>query len=491
MTNRPELGRFVYRAAVAKAPVSRKNSRESDMPAGTNPKIEELRFKIKTDPKSLLFYPLAEELRKVGQFAEAEQVLRTGLTTHATYLSAWVVLGRVLKEQQKYTDAVGALNRALELDRGNVVAARLLAETYLAMGEKIEAIKKYKLVHALLPGDEDIEATIVRLEQELSPAAPASLPVAAPPEEAAFEAETSAAAPQEMPAAAPAAPLSIPKDDSEPSDVFDTTYSGLKRAHAREVATGDIEPMHAEHSESPFEDPPAGYSADAFAVEQPSGMHLAAAPFSAEVPEPFPPPSLPMETSPVAEQTDDADPFEPASEIAPGFIQGSFGANVPPPPAGADDFAKTITRADLYANPGLIDEARDIYEDVLARDPDNAVVRAKLEALENAQGGGEVRDDEAEEEAWPPPPPAETVPLRDDFSALSIAPGEPEPTPVSDDVSVSQAAAFNASEDRGPRTEDRAGGGKTEEQAAGGEGAKVDKLQNWLSKVKRPGVGSV
>ena len=462
------------------------------MPAGTNPKIEELRFKIKTDPKSRLFYPLAEELRKVGQFAEAEQVLRTGLTTHATYLSAWVVLGRVLKEQQKYNDAVPALNKALELDRGNVVAARLLAECYLAMGEKIEAIKKYKLVHALLPGDEETEATIERLQQELSPMAPDTAPPAPPPAAPAVAPEAPAAPAQEAPPPPPA-PLSIPRDESEPSDVFDTTYSGLKRQQDLEIATGDAEPMHAEHSESPFEDPPADYNSDAFALEQPSGMHLAAAPFAAEVPEAFPPPSLPMETAPVPEPADDADPFEPASEVAPGFIQGSFDANVPPPPAGADDFARTITMADLYANQGLIDEARDIYEDVLARDPDNAIVRAKLEALENAQPatGGESESAE-DDDVWgqsseqparpasfePIPAPFEseseqdplgggtTPPMRDDFSALSAAPPSPEPG--------------QAPQEPRAGSEGRSGGGKT-----------ADKLQNWLSKVKRPGAGSV
>src|SRR5215213_4273932 len=94
----------------------------------SNPKIEELRFRLKTDPKSRLFYPLAEELRKVGQFAEAEQVLHHGLVAHSTYLSAWVSLGRVSRELKKNDEAVEALNRALQLDPGNVVAARLLAD---------------------------------------------------------------------------------------------------------------------------------------------------------------------------------------------------------------------------------------------------------------------------------------------------------------------------------------------------------------------------
>ncbi len=82
----------------------------------TNPKIEELRGRLKADPKSRLFYPLAEELRKISQFNEAESVLRLGLSSHPTYLSAWVSLGRVLRDQKKNTEAAEALNKALLLD---------------------------------------------------------------------------------------------------------------------------------------------------------------------------------------------------------------------------------------------------------------------------------------------------------------------------------------------------------------------------------------
>src|SRR5689334_19580472 len=147
------------------------------MAQAQNPKIEELRFRLKTDPKSRLFYPLAEELRKVGAFEDGERVLRAGLEHHPTYLSAWVSLGRMLREQHKDGDAAEALKKALQLDPGNVVAARLLADAYLSLGDKVEAIKKYKLVHALLPADQDLEAIIERLEKELHPPAPAPMPV--------------------------------------------------------------------------------------------------------------------------------------------------------------------------------------------------------------------------------------------------------------------------------------------------------------------------
>src|SRR5688572_25300710 len=97
----------------------------------TNPKLEELRFKLKTDPKSRLFYQLAEELRKAAQIGEAEQVLRAGLSAHPTYLAAWVSLGRVLREKRDEAGAIEALTRAQQLDPGNVVAARLLGDAYL------------------------------------------------------------------------------------------------------------------------------------------------------------------------------------------------------------------------------------------------------------------------------------------------------------------------------------------------------------------------
>src|SRR5882724_5058351 len=141
-------------------------------------KIEELQFRLKTDPKSRLFFPLAEELRKFGKLSEAEQVLRTGLGVHSTYLSAWVSLGRVLREQHKNDAAVEALNTALKVDPGNVVAARLLGDTYSDLGDKVEAIKKYKLVHALMGSDEELEAKIESLDRDIQ--APASAPSAPP-----------------------------------------------------------------------------------------------------------------------------------------------------------------------------------------------------------------------------------------------------------------------------------------------------------------------
>jgi tetratricopeptide (TPR) repeat protein len=382
--------------------------------AATNPKIEELRGRLKSDPKSRLFYPLAEELRKISQFNEAESVLRGGLSSHPTYLSAWVSLGRVLRDQKKNTEAAEALNKALLLDPGNVVAARLLADSYLDLGEKVEAIKKYKLVYALLPSDDTLEGTIEKLEAEIN--APPLIPE---PMEAPFEITgRGGMGPAAVPAAEPAS-----RDDER---VFDETGSSILKQQRMDISTGDAEPMRAAHTESPFEDPGVteGYGSNAFAIEQPGGMHITGAPPTSELPMPLPFEPLPDEAaSPPASEpmmpADEADVFEPAgSGIAPGIVTQGYSVTSSMDAIDEADFARTIRMADLYASEGSYDEARDIYEDLLARDPNNATIRSKLNALP----------------ATPPPTPAAEAP-------------DTSPTPS-----------------RNP---------------------KVEKLESWLSRVKR------
>jgi tetratricopeptide (TPR) repeat protein len=393
---------------------SRKNASFGALMAqpATNPKIEELRARLKADPKSRLFYPLAEELRKSGQVAEAEQVLRGGITAHATYLSAWVSLGRVLRDQKKDGEAVEALSHALQLDPGNVVAARLLADAHLALGDKVEAIKKYKLVYALLPADEDLENMIAELEKEIgapppapSPDASASAtPFAEPPPQSATTEVIDFGRPSAPDAAQPLSPEptieaaepppAAPEIHDSPfhDQTMDTPFAeAMRSSHedAREgVATGDAEPMRAEHEESPFEEPIAQYSSAAFEVDAPAGMHEASAPLGAEVPSPWSDDAPPVETAlpfadePLESPADEADVFSPAPATT-SMEPEPFGAeeDLASPPAPAEEPTNTATMADLYVKQGLISEARHIYENILARDPDNHEVRAKLEAL--------------------------------------------------------------------------------------------------------------
>ncbi len=423
----------------------------------SNPKIEELRFRLKADPKSRLFYPLAEELRKVSQFAEAEQVLRTGLTHHSTYLSAWASLGRVLRELGKNREAVDALSKALQLDPGNVVAARLLADAYLALGEKVEAIKKYKLVHALLPSDEQVEEIISTLDAELNPpsappppAAPAVQPeplpfaeaperealpfagtatpaaaVAAEPEPLPFSEEPPAAAstpflaepepglwmseppipetppipdpdpvnPQEVitsdyllepavdsgPVPEPASlPLEATSVDDSPFASDDAAIlAAAEHTFVEEegAATAEAEPMPA-HSESPFQEPPAAASTqEAIAEEVSVGNEVGDAPMTAG---------------------------ETAAELHTPTVETPFSFDEPLPAAAApaEDLAENVVMADLYERQGLAEKAREIYEHILQREPQNTLVRARLESLTSPEAGGSRNPRVTKLEQW-------------------------------------------------------------------------------------------
>jgi tetratricopeptide (TPR) repeat protein len=354
---------------------------------GINAKLEELQFRLKTDPKSRLFFQLAEELRRHGKLTEAEQVLRNGLHVHTSYLSAWVSLGRVLREQNKNAEAVEALTTAMQVDPGNVVAARLLADAYLVLGEKVEAIKKYKLVNALMPSEE-LEAKIADLDREIRGPLPVSLPEPITPEP---EPEL----PPQSPFAAAESPSPFAETEPEPEHTEELVGASWEEepvstpaVQASEPAkpeaasaepyhytvetpfdTGDDEPMAARHAVSPFEDPAGGYTAAALEVEQPKGMHVEEMPVEAEGSEPW------AETQPEAFAEN-----EPAAEV--------FAPSEPEPALATDadaDITETTTMADLYVRQGLIDDARKIYEHVLQRNPDDHDVRVKLEALTDSE----------------------------------------------------------------------------------------------------------
>ncbi len=310
----------------------------------SSPKIEELRFRLKTDPKSRLFYQLAEELRRAGGAAESEQVLRSGLSIYPTYLAAWVSLGRVLRELKNEDGAVEALSTALQLDPGNVVAARLLADAHLALGDKLEAIKKYKLVHALMPGDEELKATIEALARELHPPQLAPEPVLQA--EPAIHESDVAAGEAGLPVAEASffeGPLAGELQPEE--SPFDKTMPPFDQG------TRDLEPMRAEHEESPFEEPAGNALLAVFELEHPTGMHIEEEP-------------------------------APAGETSTVEVPGTLVFDEARAEASqGEELTDTSTMADLYARQGLHNEARNIYENVLARDPGNEEVRAKLDAI--------------------------------------------------------------------------------------------------------------
>jgi tetratricopeptide (TPR) repeat protein len=103
-----------------------------------NPRIEELRRRVQSDPTSIAFAALAEEFRRVGRFDEAIEVCRTGLQRHPAYLSARVTLGRALTEVGDLDGAKAELETVLRTAPENLAAIRGLAQIHERLGHSTE-----------------------------------------------------------------------------------------------------------------------------------------------------------------------------------------------------------------------------------------------------------------------------------------------------------------------------------------------------------------
>ena len=153
-------------------------------------RIEQLRYQLREDPSSRLFFQLGELMRKEGRPDEAVRILSEGLEKHPRYVAAWVSLGRALLTLGNHQQAEEALERALELDPENGVAARVVGEAAIARGDWLRAVKALKLARGLSPRDRALDERIryveARLEERgelVRPAPPAAIPVVSPPRE--------------------------------------------------------------------------------------------------------------------------------------------------------------------------------------------------------------------------------------------------------------------------------------------------------------------
>jgi tetratricopeptide (TPR) repeat protein len=130
-------------------------------------RIEQLRYLLREDPSSRIFYQLGELLRREGEAEEAVEILRTGLDRHPRYVSAWVCLGRSQRDLRALEEARQSFQIALDLDRENPVAARLLGETAVELEDWLGAVKALKLTRALAGADDELDIQIAMVEGRL------------------------------------------------------------------------------------------------------------------------------------------------------------------------------------------------------------------------------------------------------------------------------------------------------------------------------------
>ena len=238
-------------------------------------KLAELRDRLDKDPKSRMFVQLAEEYRRAGQLGEAIASLRRGLEHHPSYVAAWNLLGKLYVESGRDHDAKPVFERTLSMDPQNLVAARLLGDVHYRSGAMVEAIKRYKLVRAISPGDDALEERIASIEVALGerpappaptpPPAPAAIEVASAPE--LVEAPASPSETPETPEETPSSPAASPAVIEQEPEKASSPSVEAAPPEAAPVAEAPIVEATSEPDSSPipgFDDVPASEDSSPF-----------------------------------------------------------------------------------------------------------------------------------------------------------------------------------------------------------------------------------
>jgi tetratricopeptide (TPR) repeat protein len=295
-------------------------------------RLEQLRFQLREDPSSRLFFQLGELLRKEGWLEEAVGVLEEGLEKHPRYVAAWVSLGRALLTQGEHERAEEVLERALELDPENGVAARVVGEAAIARGEWLRAVKALKLARGLSPQDAALDERIRFVEVRLGERGELEEP----------------SAPDHSTAPEPGVVV-LSSDDpfaaGSPGDTGVWTYSG------------DVFQAGWVEEEEPDEEPSEGLD------EEPDEE-----PFEEPIEEPEEEPSPPEEEEPPLQVEADG----PVDDPQPDLSADEDEEEVPLP---------TMTLARLAIDQGDHELAEKTLGGLLARDPENFEAAELLESL--------------------------------------------------------------------------------------------------------------
>ncbi len=129
-----------------------------------SPQIYHYLRRFQEDPRSRVFAPLAEAYRKAGLLNEAIEIARDGVRIHPHFIGGRVALARALFDQGNYQEVVKELEPVVMDAPDNLVAQRLLAESYLILGRIAESLSAYKLLLFFIPNDQEIEKLVQEIE---------------------------------------------------------------------------------------------------------------------------------------------------------------------------------------------------------------------------------------------------------------------------------------------------------------------------------------
>lgn len=126
--------------------------------------VEDFSKLLAKDPNSKAFAPLAEALREMEKYSEAENVAVSGIKRHPGYVGGYVALGRIMMDQSRFKEAGPILKKANELDPQNLLALQLYAQFLIQIQQPKDALKIFKRILFLNPQSEKASLAVRKLE---------------------------------------------------------------------------------------------------------------------------------------------------------------------------------------------------------------------------------------------------------------------------------------------------------------------------------------
>ncbi len=136
---------------------------ESDAHAKIRVEIDKLEQRWAENPKGRVFAHLADAYRKVDENSKAENLILHGLKNHPNYISAYIVLGRVYLDSERFSDAHTQFTRVLELDPQNLIALQNLGDLAMNGGRLEDARSWYERMLQVDPRSEEANQALEML----------------------------------------------------------------------------------------------------------------------------------------------------------------------------------------------------------------------------------------------------------------------------------------------------------------------------------------
>jgi tetratricopeptide (TPR) repeat protein len=341
--------------------------------------IAKLAERISKDPKSKLFVPLAEEYKKAGDMEMSIHVLMEGLKNNPGYVTARSFLGRLLFEKGDMAGAQKEFEEVAKSIPDNLMAQHKLGDLYVLQNKPTDALKHYKIALSLNPGDEEMAALVSDIEagrdvreRLLKPKQPAGEKHPTK-EERAQSASTRAEKPHPSPVVVKQpepAPVSVPSamESEEPEEVL--VVEPLEFEGEKIEALVTEFPGHPEEEALPEPGKTAEQKSPAaefdFLAEKEHGAGTAA-----------------EEGETAGTSFDIAGPSQDMTSAVTDIAEASpveteAAATVPAASKEKSDDFTTDTLAELYIAQGFYEKAIDIYQRMLADNPDSQKLKDKL-----------------------------------------------------------------------------------------------------------------